>query len=245
MSKSTEKCEELFRGHRFAELDQFLEQTQSAYEHGKISELALTEIFNVFCSVDASFEPGLEEYIQVFPNSYSANLAYGIYCIEYGWTKRGYDFADKLNDEQIKGFLSYLQIADQHLRRSVALTTKPILSYVQLMIIAMGIGEQEDGDKEKFYRAALACAPDCLGIRKQFLRTLRPQWGGSFKEMYAFIKNKEHSILSRSNYSLFIASKHFIDAHYYFVIERRMINVLFAVIKGCFRHGLARTQAIL
>ncbi|WP_374518998.1 DUF4034 domain-containing protein [Undibacterium squillarum] len=235
MSTHIEKCKILFRGQRFSELDQFLETMQSGYEQGNISELVLTETFNVFCSVDPSYETKLEAYLLVYPNSYSANLAYGIYCIEYGWTKRGYDFADKLSETQIRGFIAYLQLADEHLRRSLQHAKKPILSYVQLMIIAMGIGEQQDGDKLNFYRAGLECAPDCLGVRKQYLRTLRVQWGGSFKEMSDFVSDKEHTKLSRQNYSQFIASKHFIDAHYYFVIERHTPYLLVALVKGLFR----------
>lgn len=244
MNNEIEHCLDLLHGHKFDDLDRFLCKTQSEFEHGNISEIKLTEIFSTFCSTEAWLEPVLKAYIDHSPNSYTSNLAYGIYCIEYGWTKRGYDFADKLSENQITGFASYLQVANEHLRLSLMLTEKPILSYVQLMIIAMGIGEQTEGDKLRFYQSALECQPDCLGIRKQFLRTLRPQWGGSFEEMSDYVSDTQHLILSPSNYSLFLASKHFIDAHYYYVIEPQMFQMVIAVIKGGMRSGLARVQSL-
>ena len=232
MGERNHLCIELLRARKFDQLDQILQTAQQNFEKGSFSETQLTKLFGNFCSVDESLLPLLDDYLAKFPSSYASHLALGIYYVEYGWSKRGYDFAEKLNGEQIYGFMEFLGHANVHLTRSVELTKTPILSLVQLMIIAMGIGEQDQGDKRKFYQAALDCYPPCLGIRKQYLRTLRPQWGGSLVEMDAFTADPQHNILPKHLYLEFVASKYFIEFHYHLVIDKNIAKALWALLKG-------------
>ncbi len=185
----------------------------------------------IFCSVDESLCAPIDEYVLRYSGSYSARLAHGIFYIEYGWTKRSYAFASELSEHQIHGFVECLNLAHESLAISLGLTRNPVLSYVQLLIIAMGLGEEKVVE-QNLYCKALELSPESLLIRKQYLRNLRPQWGGSLEEMRKFSAKSQHKILSNADYVELIASKYYILNHYYMAVDTHVLRSIFEFIRA-------------
>lgn len=214
------------RAYQFFELDQILNNTQLDFEEGKITEAQLNQTFSAFCSEDESLCAPLDEFVLRYPSSFAARLAYGIFYIEYGWTKRGYAFASELSEHQVHGFVDCLKLAHESLTVSLGLTRSPLLSYVQLLIIAMGLGEEKIVE-QTLYQKALKASPKSLLVRKQYLRNLRPQWGGSLEEMRKFTTRSRHEVLLKSDYVELIASKYYILNHYYMAVDTQIPRSIF------------------
>lgn len=232
------------RAYQFDELNQILNDTQLDFEEGKITEEQLHQLFSTFCICDESICAPLDEYVLRYPSSYSARLAHGIFYVEYGWSKRSYAFANELSEGQIHGFVNCLNLAQESLTVSLGLTRKPILSYVQLLIIAMGLGEEKFVEKN-LYHQALESGPKSVLIRKQYLRNLRPQWGGSLEEMQNFSARSRHEALSTADYLELIASKYFILNHYYMVIDTQALRSIFEFIRGIGAQLFAKSLRII
>lgn len=196
---SIELSRALLVQERYAELDERINGFQAAYEAGTLDDLALLHAIGSFVAVDPALERNFDAWIAAYPNSYAARLSRGIYYFKSGVQTRGKRYISHTTTEQIRGMQAYFAKAQSDLHDSLALNSKPVLSYNYLIRISMNGGNQERtrallDQALKFDRVALAA-------RRPYLKSLEARWGGSLNEMLAFMQESREAGLSADQLS--------------------------------------------
>lgn len=206
---------ELLKSQKYLKLDDELNTLQSQFESGETSEQELIDTYKTFEAKDESIESCLNEWVEFYPQSYPAHLARGSYLVGLGWQQRGHSRAMDVSENQWGSMYGSFSQAYKDLESSIHLTTKPLLSFIHLMNIEMTAGgENKNENIESLYSSALHCQPNSFEARKQKLRTIRPEWGGSVKQMEAFSSDKSHTLLSDEHQTELKAFRHFYEGHW-------------------------------
>jgi hypothetical protein len=124
----------------YEELDQLYKQYLDLYAGHKITAEELTKKFETFARTP-DLGPRYDEWVNAFPESYSARLARGIYRSATAWEKRGSNLANNTSDAQFRGFGEMLLEARSDLKASLALNSRPVNSYSYLIRVTKGIGD--------------------------------------------------------------------------------------------------------
>jgi hypothetical protein len=113
----------------------------------------------------------------MFPKSYVARLARGIYYTFVGDTLRGKQLRDETPSDRLNVADTALEHAQADLQASVALDPKPLLSYTHAMTITR---EQRrlDGSRRLLDRAILADADNYIA-RAKYMTVIETRWGGN------------------------------------------------------------------
>lgn len=179
----------LLRTAQFSQLNAHYVGLQQQYETGLITDRDLTLQYQAFyASYDAvpEDEPLLSQWIEKSPTSYPARVARGIYYATLGEKYRGDDFIQNTQPNQLHILNRYLDVANRDLVDSLPLTAKPIVS----VLLLLHTSKHRDGKQANRMWLDYANRIDSnnYGVRRQFMTMLTPRWGGSYDEMWAFLK---------------------------------------------------------
>jgi TPR repeat protein len=131
-----------------------------------------------------------EQWVNGHPKSFAARYARSRYYSYLAMYARGGDFAGETSRIQMKHMRDWFAFADADARASVSLSSRPTLSYFQLMRQARFLGQQAKG--KTYYEAAVALDPDVLMIAEEYLYSLQPRWGGDFDTLDQFPDRAAH-----------------------------------------------------
>ncbi len=176
----------LLRSGQFTQLDQRYNTFQEHYEQATINDHELSLTYQAFYDTSPDNEAFLNQWIVKNPASYSARLARGIYNRKLGEAARGAKFAHETTPEKMLTMQQYLERANQDLRASLQLSQKPIVALLHLINISMFLGDHQASLGWLNY--ANRVDPNNYGIKRRYLLTLTPRWGGSYDQMWAFLK---------------------------------------------------------
>ena len=177
---------------QIAELDALLSGYQENFEAGKISERVVNFAFWSFSNSDPALAPRFDAWIKQMPNSYSALLARGLYRRNLGTTSRGTRSVRNTAESRFRKMRLYLDLATSDLIRAIEINNKLGTAYAALINIHMFNGARNA--KETTLEAGLRAVPDSFIIRRLYLFSLVPWWGGSLVEIRSFIDEmKRHS----------------------------------------------------
>lgn len=176
----------LLRSGQFSQLDQQYNTFQERYEKGTINDYELTLKYQAFYDTSPDNEAFLTQWIIKNPTSYPARLARGIYIRKLGEAARGAKYIKDTPPENIVNMQQYLERANQDLLASLQLSRKPIVSVLHLINISMTFGDKQKSVAWLNY--ANRIDPNNYGIKRRYLLTLQPRWGGSYDNMWAFLK---------------------------------------------------------
>jgi len=172
----------------FAPLDDSFNTAQRTYEdnapRSTDAERTLSRTFRVFYSADESTGPLYDAWVKAYPRSYAASLARGEYLTALAWKRRGSDFARSISPAQWEAMDKVATLAKAELRRSLALTAKPVLTYEFLIELDM---MTSGGNAAALLAEARRLDPEAYYASRAYLTGLRPQWGGSLADMRAFV----------------------------------------------------------
>ncbi len=171
---------------KYAELDRRMDGFQQAYESHELGEEGLLRAFAAFDLTDPALQANLDAWVQAFPRSYAARLARGTYYFTCGTQTRGTRAYARTTSAQISGMEFYFSKAERDLRDSLALDSKPLLSYNVLIRISMEGGNR--AATRALLDAALKVDPAAMSVRRAYMRSLETRWGGSLQEMLAFLE---------------------------------------------------------
>ncbi len=176
-------CSLLYAG-QYDVLDQRLNTYQADYEKKVGGERALVIAFAALHVPDPDLEPHFVQWTKAYPDSYAANLSYGIFKFTMGLAWRGEKNSSDTSPEKLANMDSYLAKARQSLGLSLRLTEKPLVTYTNLIQISRYIGAASHA--KYWLGQATESDPRCVEPRRAFMTTLLPNWEGSYEEMREF-----------------------------------------------------------
>jgi hypothetical protein len=167
--------------HRFEALDERLQSYQRQAEADIRQEANAHMAFETFTDLDPRFVQALDEWVNKFPNSYSAHLARAMLLFSEGKAARGDKWASETTTQQFARMTSYYK---EGLREAeVALHLNPMLAEAYGLMITNA--EANDGPKtcEEAAELGLKEVPSSFVIRSGLMHCFEPRWGGSYQLM--------------------------------------------------------------
>lgn len=175
----------LLKARRFAELDARMSAVQTEWKKGHIDERTFKDSFAPFFDPDPALAPLYDAWVQAMPKSYIARLAQGDFEVVRGREARGGKYAAETSPSQFRGLDEANRRARQALRASLALDDRPLLSYY--MLIDLTRYDHED-DARRLLDQGLKLDPHGYILRLRYMTTLQTRWGGSLRDMKAFLR---------------------------------------------------------
>jgi TPR repeat protein len=105
------------------------------------------------------------------------------------WAVRGANYISDTPASQIEAMKNYLTRARPDLSASLTLTDKPYLSALYLLNFAMLDGTA--AERRQWFERGTSIDPDNSMVRLRYMFSLRPRWGGSYREMQEFLEQCE------------------------------------------------------
>jgi uncharacterized membrane protein YjgN (DUF898 family) len=166
-------------------VNRYFEDLQRRYESGALSDQQLYQGFRALYENKAANARYFNQWVQEHPNSYVARIARGTYYYRMAVAVRGDDYIRRAAPSRIRRMESYLGFARPDLQASLKLTAKPYLSALYLLNVEL-VGGSPDS-RRPWLDLGTSIDPKGLMIRKRYLISLQPRWGGSFDQMRAYI----------------------------------------------------------
>lgn len=210
-----------FASSDWAALDQMGNQLVRAYEKDPNQFAALRTFFFVLPNSRSS-SSALESYnswVSRFPNSYTALYARARYSAYLAMDARGGEFIEKVSADQIEQMKVYFALCQEDLARSLKYSTRPSMTYLQLVRIARYSGTSKEA--RQYYEKSTEFDPDILIIAEQFLFSLQPRWGGSFKALQRFPEEARKLGLSASKADALKLEARWLEAKDYVLYEKK------------------------
>jgi beta-lactamase regulating signal transducer with metallopeptidase domain len=170
----------------YPELDRRMNGFQQAYESHALDEAGLLRAFAAFDVADPALEANFNAWVLAFPHSYAARLARGGYYYVCGTQTRGGRAIAHTTQAQLNGMSLYFGQSQRDLKDSLALDSKPLLSYNLLIRMDMETGTQQS--TRALLNAALKIDSGAMSVRRAYMRSLQTRWGGSLNEMLSFMQ---------------------------------------------------------
>jgi len=175
----------LLEQENYAELERLLGGYQQAFEADASLSPRLENAFLAFRKVPPDAERALNEWVNRYRTSYTALVARGSFYYFQGLEARGTAYIKDTPEENIRAMRAFFGKASTDLERSLALTQKPYLSRLTMMSMARTNGNRRAERAQ--YLEAVKLAPQSVELRLAHMASLEPRWGGSYKQMEAFV----------------------------------------------------------
>ena len=198
--QSISHTQQLLRQGSYAQLDERMNDCQTAYRRGALADTSLLQEFYAFTLADPALEPNLDAWVAAYPTSYAARLARGIHYFGAGVQTRGVLLAEHTTGEQLRGMKIYLDKARQDLQDSLTLDPKPMLSYSVVMRVVMQLGDPQT--VRTLFESAVALDPQNVVARASYMRSLETRFNGSLDQMVAFLQSSRDAGLSADQLTL-------------------------------------------
>ncbi|MGO9804395.1 MAG: hypothetical protein ACLPTM_15530 [Steroidobacteraceae bacterium] len=178
----------------YAALEQYYSERQRSYEAGTLSDQALYASFHRLYEDSLDNEGYFDRWMQSFPTSYAAVLARGAYLYRMAWAVRGDKYLSETSGDRVQSMENWLARSRPDLLASLKLTDKPYLSTLYLLNVAMLDGTASE--RRNWYEQGTALDPANSLLRYRYMFSLRPRWGGSYRQMEDFLRQCEQQQLS-------------------------------------------------
>jgi tetratricopeptide (TPR) repeat protein len=184
----------LLKDRNYNRLEAILVNYQTDYEKDfdYQKEDVVDYAFLVFDTSDPSFEKNLNEWVNKMPKSYAALMARGMYYYNIGWLSRGSKYIDKTMITQIKEMEKFFAKAKDDIHAALQINPKIVVGYGYLINLGMALGEREFIDNT--LNTALKINPHSFVVRRYYIFSLIPKWGGSIEEMKQFANESQRYI---------------------------------------------------
>lgn len=177
---------QLFARNDWSALDQMGSQAVRAYEKDP-NQFAAMRTFFYFLPNDKSPLSTQEAYntwVQRFPDSYVALYARARFYAYSAMAARGGEFSNNVSPEQFKKMETYFSLSRADLVRSLKFSTRPTMTFFQLIRIARYMGTVKE--TWQYYEKSTLVDPNNLTIAEQYLLSLQPRWGGDYASLQKF-----------------------------------------------------------
>ena len=128
----------------------------------------------------------LNEWVQREPKSAIAHLMRAWYYHETAWSVRAQDVGWKIPTALYEEFKNDLRLAAADVRESISLNPQIPWSRYLVLLIATGGGDTPVA--EPAFQSGINAFPEYYELYRLRLYSLTPKWGGSVRDMYAFVE---------------------------------------------------------
>jgi TPR repeat protein len=181
----------------FRELDRRFSAIQTAYDDGAITDEDLRSAFGAFYSTNAELEVRYKGWTSMFPRSYVAHLARGIYYVRVGNAERGVQSVDQTPAQQLDAAQTSFDNAKTELVASIELEPKPLLSFVYAILVAREHGDTADA--RRWVDRADTLDPGNYIARAAYMTAIETRWGGNQQMMQEFLEECRAAKLSNAH----------------------------------------------
>jgi tetratricopeptide (TPR) repeat protein len=190
----------LLEARQFQTVDRHFAAVQATYDKGDIGDQDLRKAFNVFKSPKEALEDRYDGWVSMYPRSYVARLARGIYYVNMGDAHRGKKTIRETPEAELSTSESFYNKAMADLLASMDLDEKPLLSFVNAIFIARQNGDPETA--RKWLDRAIQIDPRNYSARAAYMSAIETRWGGDQDKMNAFLKESRGANLSQKQMNL-------------------------------------------
>ena len=175
----------------FGKLEGMLNYYQQGYESGEESELTLEILFEYLSFSEREYEALFEAWVNNSPDKYMPYLARATYYYTLADTI-GSSYQTEETEEAVTAEVNDLRArAKSDANKALLLKPNAMLTYSILAAIA-----NQDGDRvarQNYIDEALKASPASYVARRDALRYLAPDYGGSYAKMARFlVETKKH-----------------------------------------------------
>ena len=175
----------------FAALDVHFNDLQRHYERREITDNDLYIAYREVMEASERYDELYERWVTDFPRSYAAHLLRGAHLFHVGQQVRGEEFFADVPAERVQRMVRYFDEATRDLKESLALSERPFLSALYLVNVAMYIGDESEC--RTWLKLGNKIEPQNLYVRRRYMNSLEPRWGGSYEAMVAFLEESRAS----------------------------------------------------
>lgn len=179
------KIRTLLKQKEFKSLNDYFENLQRQSHKDISKEQALVFAYKAFSINSESYLPLLDSWVKTTPNSYIPYLARATYHYHMGWFARGGKWASETKEIQFEKMKVYLAKATDDIALSLDLNSNSAVTFT--LLSAISLTEGSDENVRRFMQKALKISPASFYVRKAYLKAISPKWGGSLKEMLAYV----------------------------------------------------------
>lgn len=180
----------MFERKDFTALTRLMDEYRAVSETDVRREYSLdTALWTVSQSAMEGEKALLDEWVRSTPGHWAPLLARARYYSEKAYEARGTKWAKDTSEQQFEGMKKYFTVALDDLKLVQAMVPGLLEKNILLIEIYQSVGDRVAC--ERFVREGIKHVPWSYRIRKTYMHTLTPRWGGSYEAMEAFAREAE------------------------------------------------------
>lgn len=181
----TLQARELLYKKQYKKLNKFLNDLQKKAKENIAYETKSYAAFKAFEFSDNSFEQEIDLWVKQTPNNYQPYLARAFYYFDEAWEARGKKWASETKENQFKQMKLYFDKATLDLEKTLELIDNSTIPYYLQLRISNTLGDHQEYE---ILKKGLKVDDRSYQLRKMYLLSITPRWGGSFTKMQKYIK---------------------------------------------------------
>lgn len=170
---------------QYSAVEHYYAELQRDFESGSTSEEQLKQAYRDIDEGISSNGQFFDGWIAAFPKSYAARTARGAYYYRMAWSSRGGEYIEQTAPQQIDAMARFLALSMPDLKASLQMTPKPYISTLYLLNVAMLNGSPDE--RRQWLDLGNRIDPENTLLRTRYMIGLTPKWGGSYRQMRAFL----------------------------------------------------------
>ncbi len=173
----------------FTELNAVLDKYLAATQQDIANERDLMTAYWAFELNDDGLADELNAWIKASPDSYQPYLASAFYYYRRAWDARGGKWASETKEEQLSKMNEYFGKVAANLDVVLNKNDQALPAYYA--VIGMMRSSGKIRDINKVFSAAIKKHPYSYYLRKVYLESITPRWGGSYELMQQVIDDAQ------------------------------------------------------
>jgi tetratricopeptide (TPR) repeat protein len=191
--KAQALCDNELKKDDYYQASKNLQLLHENYEAKRSEERQLWWYLDCYMQNNDDIEETLNNWVKQYPNDPFGFLARGVFRHNLAGKKRGYKWINETTKEQVNGFLYYTELAIQDLQKVIELRPKTQSAYWYLIELE----NARTGSSilvSEYFKKGEKLNPFSYVLRRHYLMSLRPRWGGSYEKMNLFISQTKRFI---------------------------------------------------
>lgn len=175
----------------FDQLEAHFNDVQRRYERQELTDTQMYGAYREVAEASDRYDGPYERWVAAFPRSYAARLLRGAHLFHVGIQARGEELFANVPAGRVERMERYFAEAKKDLKESLGLSERPFLGALYLLNIAMHEGDESEC--RAWLELGNKIEPKSLYVRRRYMNSLEPRWGGSYAAMEQFFEESRAS----------------------------------------------------